>query len=63
MTSLKKNNSEFKFRPVGIVQTEIKDEDVGSTRKTSIKTIWIDRDLNLRSKESNNTLTFLYCSG
>ena len=42
MTSLKQNNSEFKFRPVGVVQTEIKDEDVGSTRKTSIKTIWID---------------------
>ena len=42
MTSLKKNNSKFKFRPVGIVQTETRDEDVGSTRKTSIKTIWID---------------------
>ena len=37
MTSLKKNNSEFKFRPVGVVQTEIKDEDVGSTRKQASK--------------------------
>jgi len=42
MTPQKKNNNELKFKPIGIVQTKIKDEDVGSTRKTSIKTIKID---------------------
>ena len=42
MTSQKQINNEFKFTPIGIVQTEIKDEDIGSTRKTNIKTLRID---------------------
>ena len=41
MNSQSEDNSDFNFRPVGIVQTEIKDEDIGPTRKTNIKTIKI----------------------
>ena len=41
MNSQAKNN-DFKFRPIGVVQTKIKDENIGTTRKTNIKRIKIN---------------------
>ncbi len=41
MNSQANNSSDFRFRPIGIVHTEVKDESIGSTRKTDIKTIKI----------------------